>query len=702
MRPSHLTIDNFASYVHEEVDFSDLSLVALVGANGSGKTSLLQAQAIALFGSAVGSLDGFVRQGAPGFRIDFTFALGDVTYTVTREHGKAQKASLLHDGKPVCDPKVRDVDAAIASLLGCDYAGFSLAHHLPQGALGAFVAMDPAARKDWLLANLPMRRWSALESAAKVALAESLAKVHDAEAVVRTLTEDVPDTDSLHAALITAAALVEQRAAGVRLTEAVVAKGAKAREERARVQAELTAAEKAHAGAQERFASAERSLTSRQAEADTLTIQRKRLEAEATGEAPDLKALESALDDARLSAQNFDAAFAEYQRWQADEKRLYETQRTLDIECGVAREHLAKFDAQAAPKCPVCGQAVKGAHFEASRNALKAAFDMAARKANDAADALEALGAPPQSPDASEVDAAHKAAQNASQRLTHARELAVKLDDHARLVKRIDEVAEDVARLEGALDVAEVAASDAHDALIYARNAFDGAPADESAEAAASLTAIRQALADAERQRTRIEADIARAESTRVKVEATEESLTAERNRADLLALLVKAYSKSGIPGRMLEGAVGAIEAYAGSFLDEFTDGLSLTISTQRENKGGGIRETLDLLVSDALGTRPIERFSGGEKTRIEFALAVGLSRFLSTMGAGNVESFVIDEVDALDQRGIDEFVACLHVLSRSVPWVCVVSHIDSIADSLPQRIVVRKGASGSRVEVSV
>jgi exonuclease SbcC len=151
----------------------------------------------------------------------------------------------------------------------------------------------------------------------------------------------------------------------------------------------------------------------------------------------------------------------------------------------------------------------------------------------------------------------------------------------------------------------------------------------------------------------------------------------------------------------MIEGAVAEIEGFTNDFLGEFTDGLSIEFRTQRENKtSSSIRETLDILVSDANGTRDLSTFSGGEHTRVDFALAVGISRFLASHGEGSVDSFTVDEPTFLDKSGFRELTACLHILARSVPFVLLVTHEDTLVDAMPQRISVTKGTSGSRVEV--
>ena len=176
MKPETLQMIDFGSFSNATVDFSPLSLVAIVGENGAGKSTLLTAMTVALFGAKVGNLDGFVRQGADKFTLHFNFEVDGKRYAVKREYRKAQSAELhIVDGdrlRPACEPKVSVVDAMIVGLLGCGYDEFSIAHHIPQGALGAFATLDPANRKAWLMSNLPMGLWGRLEEHARTAVKE--------------------------------------------------------------------------------------------------------------------------------------------------------------------------------------------------------------------------------------------------------------------------------------------------------------------------------------------------------------------------------------------------------------------------------------------------------------------------------------------------------------------------------------------------
>jgi exonuclease SbcC len=683
--PKYLHVHDFASYHDAEIDFLDLHLAAIIGENGAGKSSSLAAIRVALFGSAEGSLDGFVRQGAPGFRIQFTFEAGGHEYMVIREYGREHKASLSETGAPVCDAKVRDVDAAITRILGCDYDGFTLAHWLPQGRLGEFSAMDPARRKEWLMGNLPMQEWKTLEDVAKTLAASALdsvrldeAREFDLRRRGAAVAEKREHKATLEADRPAAAEAVET--AEVAEFEAVVL-----REKLAGLRSAMAAAHDTDTRTHDAMLAMERKVT-----------EIERAAVPAAGEIEDEDVIQRDIDAARERTERLEAASREWSAYDAENDRLRKAALDAEQVRHNAEANLTAFDAQEAPICPACGQEVRGEHHD---NARKMLTDLLT-KATDASDvantALRTLATPSVAlPTTAEVQESRNEAQRGAERLQRAKS---QRDANARREKMLAE-----------LDGAKATLTERTEEWKVARAAFEEADrAFHSAQIGMVLTepgvleSLRRELAAIDRDIAVVTADLKAAEADLKAADDLEAGLAEGRDRADLLTLLAKAYGKSGIPARMIEGAVAQIETFANEFLGRFTDGLTLELRTQRETKtAGNIRETLDILVSDAAGTRPIENYSGGERTRVNFALAVGLSTFLSVHHAGRVESFTVDEPDFLDAAGTAELVRCLHYLAESVPLVMVVSHNETVADGMPQRIVVRKGVEGSRMEVT-
>ncbi|MBI3954339.1 MAG: SMC family ATPase, partial [Chloroflexi bacterium] len=165
--------------------------------------------------------------------------------------------------------------------------------------------------------------------------------------------------------------------------------------------------------------------------------------------------------------------------------------------------------------------------------------------------------------------------------------------------------------------------------------------------------------------------------------------------RDDLLTyeLLAQAFGKGGIPAHIIEAAVPEIEAEANRLLARMTDNrMHLDIQTQRERKSGGAIETLDIRVSDELGTRPYELFSGGEAFRVNFALRIALSKLLARRAGAPLPTLIIDEgFGTQDGAGRERLVDAINAIQDDFQRILVITHLDDIRDAFPVQIEVTK-----------
>jgi len=72
---------------------------------------------------------------------------------------------------------------------------------------------------------------------------------------------------------------------------------------------------------------------------------------------------------------------------------------------------------------------------------------------------------------------------------------------------------------------------------------------------------------------------------------------------------------------------------------------MHIKIETQRETKRGEVVETLEIKISDEVGTRNYEMYSGGEAFRINFALRVALARMIARRAGAPLPILIVDEV---------------------------------------------------------
>jgi len=156
-------------------------------------------------------------------------------------------------------------------------------------------------------------------------------------------------------------------------------------------------------------------------------------------------------------------------------------------------------------------------------------------------------------------------------------------------------------------------------------------------------------------------------------------------------------------PTILLENfAIPTLEAAANRVLEQIsTAGLRVEIRTQAERKSGeGQKEVLEIVAHDENGARAYEAFSGGERFRLDIALALGQHALLGR-SASAADWLIIDEGwGTLDQQGLDALSDVFAGLQKRYSTLLIITHLPDVADCLPRSIRVTKGAEGSRLDV--
>ncbi len=168
---------------------------------------------------------------------------------------------------------------------------------------------------------------------------------------------------------------------------------------------------------------------------------------------------------------------------------------------------------------------------------------------------------------------------------------------------------------------------------------------------------------------------------------------------ADLFA----AFGRSGVPAMLIDAAVPRIEAEANHLLGRMTDNrLALKLETQRDRRDGGVAETLDILISDELGARSYDLFSGGEAFRINLALRIALSKVLAQrMGLPLPTLFIDEGFGTQDAAGRERIVDAIASIQDDFEKIIVITHLEELKDLFPVRIEVMKTATGSQFWLS-
>ena len=178
MIPLKLELTNFLSYRETAVlDFDAIHTACISGANGAGKSSILDAMTWALFGkSRVKYDDDLVNKlsvlDGEGLEVKLTFALEGVTYRIIRQKRlrrsavlELQIAAAENSWKSLTESKGRETQAAIEKLLRMNYDTFINASFLLQGQADEFTTKTPGRRKEILADLLGLSEWDIYKEA---------------------------------------------------------------------------------------------------------------------------------------------------------------------------------------------------------------------------------------------------------------------------------------------------------------------------------------------------------------------------------------------------------------------------------------------------------------------------------------------------------------------------------------------------------
>ncbi len=204
-------------------------------------------------------------------------------------------------------------------------------------------------------------------------------------------------------------------------------------------------------------------------------------------------------------------------------------------------------------------------------------------------------------------------------------------------------------------------------------------------------------------QNAALQSQIEHCDTLSTEQNAVEEKIKSCEGDIRIYRELTTAFGKDGIQALIIEQAIPEIEEEANRILARLTDNRTqIALESLRDLKTGGTRETLDIKISDELGERSYELYSGGEAFRIDFSIRIALSKLLSRRTGTRLRTLVIDEgFGTQDAEGLDHLVEAIQAISGDFEKILIITHVESLKQAFPVRIEVTKYPDlGSRFEV--
>jgi len=697
MIPVELELRNFLAYRDPHpLNFQGIHVACLAGENGAGKSSLLDAITWALWGKArSNSPDDLIYQGQTEMRVALTFLQGDDRFRVIRQRKTGKRGSSLLEfqvWKPdaeswqgIAESTIRETQAKIDGLIRLDYETFVNSAFLLQGRADEFTTKTPAQRKQVLANILGLSVWEMYEDTAKQRISKTRAEIERLDGRLEEVERELVQREDYELELKSSELMAGEKAAELEAAEKEWASLEGTR-------SELVALQRQVDDLTRRITSRERELTEAQNELE---------EADARA---DQAAVIGALDEVRKELAQLDPLQvrineldAEWEKLTKEAANLHGANDALAPQTEPIKKRIETLSGTTEPVCPTCGQPLTDAHRH----------DLIGDLENEVADRrkqyrenriritelekqLERFSSERSSLNSqlSEQAALQKRAGELETMLSHA--------DEAQ--RRVEGLRERLKRWSSELDQDQKQRSDLE----------EQAQICEKRLRAASIT---QKEIDELRQVKRLADE--RVGGARQRLAALvsfeqqrHERLREREQKAEDLSLyedLRGAFSKRGVPAMIIETVVPELERTATELLSSMTDGrMHLRIETQREIKTGELREALDIIISDDLGSRPYELYSGGEAFRIDFALRIALSRLLARRAGAQLRSLFIDEgFGTQDTRGREHLVSAINSIQDDFNLILVITHIVELKEAFPVRIEVTKTAEGSIYQIA-
>ncbi len=733
MEPVKLTLHNFLSYREESVALDSVTCAALVGENGAGKSSLLDALTWCLFGQGTKGgareLDNYVTRGESEAQVEVQFRLNGATYRVVRGRSIARNKSTLEffiwdagDWRALSGKTIAETQKAIEDALRMDYRTFTASSLILQGQADAFTAnMTDQERKEALARILGLDVWDKMQEWAREKARGLKAELAAVEQTRQRLVEASSQKTTLEARrtevegeLGTKTAEIDQAAAEVSNLEVKV-----------RQQPILE-----QALAETRRGIAQRSETIRSLDGDISRAQMQITQAEGVIKKNEAllarrHEIEAAIAmEAEIAGDvaAFDQKAQEYMhlaRVAADRERQTATW-DKDNETQIARTEAAIEAAsqQAATMgqvpcteetkaiCPLLAGAKKAAaelqRLQDTLSALHQIVNPHVAAWQEAVRVRDALGYDTN---------AHQVARAALADIRKISALKADLDSASTLTRAMEEKISDaraaITRLIEQRDLAHAerqALMDKETLIIRDMSALEPA-ANALRQIQQRLNALRQQEAALRTELGRLDAALEQVAKAEVELAVLDQQTRTQRDKLAVYELLDQACGKkAGVPALIVENAVPEIERLANDMLGRMAGGrLAVRLDTQAEGKTTGtMQEVLRITVLDEGAERPYQTYSGAERFMVDLALRVALSKFLAHRTGAEIRLFVLDEgLGACDATNRQAIMDAIQTVAQEFGKTLVITHISELQDALPQRIEVTKTPDGSKVRIA-
>lgn len=720
MIPVKLKLSNFTSYGTDvpELDFTKFHLAAISGSNGAGKSSLLDSITWCLWGaSRLGdSTDQLVHSGQTQMFVEFSFALDGHIFTVKRarnvKSGGSTSLEFLSGTHNLTEGTIKATQQKIIDTLHLTYETFTNSAFLRQGHADEFTTKGPTDRKRILADILGLSHYDVLEEKAREKIKEIQNKLQLLEYQVLEIEAELTQK--------------EERSEKKKAAEEVILKlesEIKGLDEKLK---NLRAQKEALNLATEQRTKLEQNYLANKSELDEIVLQgknRKEKIDQLTKQLYSLKDIDLKLSDLKnLETEKTKLEKARTERLEL-EKKLSILQGNINLkkqQIDQLKRDLEKLTAQLNDstkinaKCPTCGQEIGRSEKDHVKNELTSQIEDFKK---------ELLKINTQVEDKEKVTL-----ETAIKNLNFDREKYLELSSKLSDLEKLQQQKEMKVGLQATLESEQKVVIEMRTLYINKNKQVISQQEEmakypdlsdqlnninrEISETENSLNLKRQEEKEANGVLGQINELISRTAQLEKTQKIKMDEKTILKSNKESYEELAIAFGKKGIQTMIIETAIPEIEEEANRLLDKLSNGrMKIRLETQRETKTlrqssgqakvPGIIETLDIIISDEMGERPYEAYSGGEQFRVNFTIRLALSKLLTHRAGAKLQFLVVDEgFGTQDAEGRSRIVEALDAIKNDFEKILVITHLEELKEEFPTRIEVQKGINGSTFKI--
>lgn len=697
MIPIKLELLNFLSYQEPEpLLFDGIHVACLVGPNGAGKSSLLEAITWALWGKArTNAPDELIHHERTEMRVVFTFDQSGSKYEVTRQRKSDKRGSsalelrgwdsATESWRSLTEATIRGTQSRIDNLLRLDYETFVNSAFLAQGRADEFTMKTPNQRKEVLANILGLDIWDILENRAKEKARNAREEIQRLEGRLDEIERELSRRGEYEQEYARSGEAAQTASAALQEAETQWANLEQAR-------AQLVTHQRQIDDLTTRIVRTEKEIKEAAEEMEVVSVQ------------ADIEAITGALSDVREALQQLDPIQEKHNKLALQGVELSNESARLEglnAALGPATEPIkVRVDtlrSATEPLCPTCGQALTEEHREDLVRELEGEVETRREHFRNNRKRIAEL--------VHNIFELDRGLKRTSHLLSDRSELERKVGELENAQSHAGKAAQRAARIEKMIERWSKSLEMDRKKRLESEELADkselGLKAASISKETLEKLRLGKRLADEKvggaRQR------MAALESLAEQRQKLLDERALEAENQGLFEDLQVAFSKRGVPAMIIETVVPELEQSANKLLKLMTDEkMAVQIKTLRTLKSGDEREVLDIIISDELGTRSYDLYSGGESFRINFAIRIALSRLLARRAGAQLRSLFIDEgFGSQDARGREQLVAAINSIQDDFELILVITHIDEMKDAFPTRIEVEKTPQGSQFHLS-